>query len=120
MAMLALKGNFGVQPRWPYLDESAASLFESWVPMKAMAAAFREAAAAAPKPFWARFFGKKKKPKSENGDVNLEEVYEELDELESFEVEYFDDPQLLQNRPWPERALVLSGGVIFNILLIFL
>ena len=77
----------------------------------------REAAAAAPKPFWARFFGKKKKPKSENGDVDLEEVYEELDELESFEVEYFDDPQLLQNRPWPERALVLSGGVIFNILL---
>ena len=33
------------------------------------------------------------------------------------DINYFDDPNLLQNRPWNERALVLSGGVIFNILL---
>lgn len=33
------------------------------------------------------------------------------------DIDYFDDPNLLQNRPWNERALVLSGGVIFNILL---
>mmetsp|Transcript_39338 Transcript_39338/g.80655 ORF Transcript_39338/g.80655 Transcript_39338/m.80655 type:complete len:613 (+) Transcript_39338:194-2032(+) len=33
------------------------------------------------------------------------------------EIEYYDDPNLLQNRPWTERAIVLSGGVIFNILL---
>jgi len=33
--------------------------------------------------------------------------------------DYFDDPDLLQNRPWQERAIVLSGGVVFNILLAF-
>lgn len=34
-------------------------------------------------------------------------------------VAYYDNPDLLQNRPWPERSLVLAGGVIFNILLAF-
>jgi len=37
-----------------------------------------------------------------------------------FEIEYYDDPDLLQNRPWPQRALVLSGGVVFNLLLAFM
>jgi membrane-associated protease RseP (regulator of RpoE activity) len=37
----------------------------------------------------------------------------------SFDIEYYDDPNLLQNRPWPQRAVVLSGGVVFNILLAF-
>jgi regulator of sigma E protease len=35
------------------------------------------------------------------------------------EIEYYDDPKLLQNRPWQERAVVLSGGVVFNLLLSF-
>lgn len=35
------------------------------------------------------------------------------------DIDYFDDPNLLQNRPWNERAVVLSGGVVFNILLAF-
>ncbi len=35
------------------------------------------------------------------------------------EIEYSDDPNLLQNRPWYERAIVLSGGVAFNLLLAF-
>lgn len=35
------------------------------------------------------------------------------------EIEFYDDPQLLQNRPWYERAVVLSGGVIFNFVLAF-
>ena len=39
---------------------------------------------------------------------------------EDFDIEYYDDPRLLQNRPWPERAVVLSGGVIFNMILAFL
>lgn len=39
---------------------------------------------------------------------------------DKFEIEYYDDPDLLQNRPWPQRALVLSGGVIFNLLLAFM
>ena len=35
------------------------------------------------------------------------------------EIEYYDDPNLLQNRPWTQRAVVLAGGVVFNILLAF-
>jgi membrane-associated protease RseP (regulator of RpoE activity) len=35
------------------------------------------------------------------------------------EIEYYDDPDLFQNRPWPERAIVTAGGVIFNLLLAF-
>lgn len=35
------------------------------------------------------------------------------------EIEYYDDPQLLQNRSWKERAVVLSGGIIFNFILSF-
>jgi len=34
-------------------------------------------------------------------------------------VEYYDDPDLLQNRPWGERAIVLSAGVVFNLILSF-
>jgi membrane-associated protease RseP (regulator of RpoE activity) len=34
-------------------------------------------------------------------------------------IDYYDDPNLLQNRPWHQRAIVLSGGVVFNILLAF-
>ena len=33
--------------------------------------------------------------------------------------EYYNNPDLLQNRSWSQRAIVLSGGVIFNILLSF-
>ncbi len=75
------------------------------------------------KPFLARLFGgnsgNKKKKASPDGKIDTDEVYETLDELEKYEVEYYDDPQLLQNRPWPERAVVLSGGVVFNLLLAF-
>jgi membrane-associated protease RseP (regulator of RpoE activity) len=35
------------------------------------------------------------------------------------EIEYYDNPDLLQNRPWPERAVVIAGGVIFNLILAF-
>jgi len=34
-------------------------------------------------------------------------------------IEYYDDPDLLQNRPWPQRAIVLVGGIVFNIILAF-
>ena len=75
------------------------------------------------KPFWTRLFGgnsgSKKKKTSADEEMDTDEVYETLGELENYEVEYYDDPQLLQNRPWPERAVVLSGGVIFNLLLAF-
>ncbi|CAJ1965772.1 unnamed protein product [Cylindrotheca closterium] len=42
------------------------------------------------------------------------------DDPEDFVIDYYDDPNLLQNRPWFERAVVLSGGVIFNLILAFL
>jgi membrane-associated protease RseP (regulator of RpoE activity) len=35
------------------------------------------------------------------------------------EIDYYDDPDLLQNRPWTQRAVVLMGGIIFNIALAF-
>jgi membrane-associated protease RseP (regulator of RpoE activity) len=35
-------------------------------------------------------------------------------------VDYFSDPDLLQNRSWVQRATVLVGGVVFNIILAFL
>jgi len=34
-------------------------------------------------------------------------------------IEYYSDPDLLQNRPWGERAIVLSAGVVFNLILAF-
>ena len=36
------------------------------------------------------------------------------------QIEYYDGPNLLQNRPWTQRAVVLAGGVVFNILLAFI
>lgn len=38
---------------------------------------------------------------------------------EDVEIDYYDDPNLLQNRPWQERAVVISGGVVFNLILAF-
>jgi len=38
---------------------------------------------------------------------------------DDIEIEYYDDPNLLQNRSWRQRAVVLSAGVIFNLLLSF-
>ena len=58
--------------------------------------------------FFSNLFARKTNPK------------EEPSKPEKFEIEYYDDPNLLQNRPWPQRALVLSGGVLFNLLLAFL
>ena len=62
-------------------------------------------AAAAPKPWW-KFGNRNKTPKVETGP-------------EDFEIEYYDDPNLLQNRNWFQRAVVLSMGVIFNMILAF-
>jgi len=44
---------------------------------------------------------------------------EPFDPKKPIDIEYYDDPDYLQNRPWFERAVVLSGGVIFNLLLAF-
>ena len=36
------------------------------------------------------------------------------------DIEYYSNPDLLQNRPWQQRALVISGGVFFNFVLAFM
>mmetsp|Transcript_3259 Transcript_3259/g.4852 ORF Transcript_3259/g.4852 Transcript_3259/m.4852 type:complete len:530 (-) Transcript_3259:147-1736(-) len=60
-------------------------------------------------PFWKRLFAKKtSNPKSSP-------LLPPSDEIE-----YYDDPDLLQNRPWPQRAVVIAGGVVFNFALAFL
>ena len=38
---------------------------------------------------------------------------------EPFEIDYYTDPDLLQNRPWQQRAVVIGGGVLFNFILAF-
>jgi len=43
----------------------------------------------------------------------------EITNPDDIPIDYYDDPDLLQNRPWFQRAVVLSGGVAFNLLLAF-
>jgi len=61
-------------------------------------------------PFW-RKLGKSKSSKESVAPTESTE-YE-------YEIDYYDNPDLLQNRPWPQRAVVLSAGVVFNLLLSF-
>lgn len=61
-------------------------------------------------PWWKSIFSAQpQKPKIPPKPINPDDI----------EIDYYDDPDLLQNRPWPERAVVLSGGVAFNLLLAF-
>jgi len=43
----------------------------------------------------------------------------EVTKVEHIQIDYYDDPDLLQNRNWIQRAVVLSAGVVFNLLLAF-
>lgn len=62
-------------------------------------------------PFWRKFqLGAKKENKAAATLIT---------DPDDVEIEYYDNPDLLQNRSWQQRAVVLSGGVIFNILLSF-
>lgn len=65
-----------------------------------------------PNPFWKTYFNGMK---NQNGKPP-----KGLPSPENVEIDYYDDPDLLQNRPWFQRVVVLSGGVVFNILLAFL
>ena len=35
------------------------------------------------------------------------------------DIVYYEDPNLLQNRPWTQRAIVLLGGIVFNLIFAF-
>mmetsp|Transcript_49552 Transcript_49552/g.149355 ORF Transcript_49552/g.149355 Transcript_49552/m.149355 type:complete len:653 (-) Transcript_49552:150-2108(-) len=63
-------------------------------------------------PQWKNWFG------LAANKANAEEEDDPL-KREPRDIEYYDDPDLLQNRPWFQRAVVLSGGVVFNIALAF-
>jgi len=56
---------------------------------------------------------------TETNDTSSVSKLELLKAAKAPDVDYDEDPNLLQNRPWGQRAVVLSGGVIFNILLAF-
>lgn len=60
--------------------------------------------------------------KGDTAETTSDESVSKLELLKAAKapaVDYDDNPDLLQNRPWGQRAVVLSGGVIFNILLAF-
>jgi membrane-associated protease RseP (regulator of RpoE activity) len=60
--------------------------------------------------WWSRWRGRRTAVvKEENEILDIEDV----------KIDYYDDPKLLQNRPWFERAVVLSGGIVFNLMLSF-
>jgi membrane-associated protease RseP (regulator of RpoE activity) len=74
------------------------------------------AAAAKATPFspkwWSTLLSRKKSPKPTK-------VMPTMEYPDDIPIDYYDDPNLLQNRPWAQRAVVLSMGVIFNLLLSF-
>lgn len=67
-------------------------------------------AAAVSKPWW-KFGANQKASNIEQGDDDDDDDEEEL-EVPPVEIPYDENPNLLQNRPWTERAVVLSGGVV--------
>ena len=70
-------------------------------------------------PWWKSVFGGNKKNKDGPQSPLSSARRDDLMDPDDIPIEYYDDPDLLQNRPWFERAVVLSGGVFFNLLLAF-
>lgn len=62
--------------------------------------------------WWSNLLSKRKTKTNTNAATNI-------DASGRVVVEYYDDPDLLQNRPWTQRAVVLAGGIVFNLLLAF-
>jgi membrane-associated protease RseP (regulator of RpoE activity) len=73
-------------------------------------AKLREVSDSTSQPRWSLWRGRRRTVVKEEDEV--------LD-IEDVKIEYYDDPKLLQNRPWFERAVVLSGGIVFNLILAF-
>jgi membrane-associated protease RseP (regulator of RpoE activity) len=74
------------------------------------------------KPWWSALPFAKGDDDSDTAETTSDESLSTLELLKAAkapDVDYDDNPDLLQNRPWSQRAVVLSGGVIFNILLAF-
>lgn len=60
-----------------------------------------------------------KKPTKTKEDEGPSIIIEEDGGVTVPPTDYYTNPDLLQNRSWSQRAIVLSGGVVFNILLAF-
>ena len=60
-------------------------------------------------PWWQR--NKKSEAGISSGGDGAEDDDDEL-EVPKVEIPYYDNPNLLQNRPWQQRFVVLSGGVV--------
>jgi len=60
-------------------------------------------------------FNNLQKETNEKGTITLTNKKKD----ERLAIDYFKDPNLLQNRPWTQRAIVLVGGIVFNLLLAF-
>ncbi len=67
-------------------------------------------------PWWKSMFGNKNGSKKPN-EKSI--IIEDDGTVTVPPTDYYNDPDLLQNRPWTQRAVVLAGGVVFNILLAF-
>ena len=86
------------------------------------AATTTQASVVSKKPWWNVFSFGKGDDDSNTDETNSNESQSKLELLKAAkapDVDYDDNPDLLQNRPWGQRAVVLSGGVVFNILLAF-
>jgi len=57
--------------------------------------------------------------KKNNNKSPATKTSKELIDPGKIPIDFYDDPDLLQNRPWFQRSVVLSGGVVFNLLLAF-
>ena len=67
-------------------------------------------------PWWKGIFGNKSSSlKEERNQI----IIEQDGTVSVPPIDYYSDPDLLQNRPWAQRSLVLVGGVVFNIILAF-
>ena len=69
-------------------------------------------------PWWKNPFGGNKKSSPKNS-MEKSIIINEDGTVSTPPIDYYDDVDLLQNRPPLQRALVLVGGVVFNIILAF-
>jgi membrane-associated protease RseP (regulator of RpoE activity) len=71
-------------------------------------------------PWWQKNpFASKSKAKDAEEEKKKSIIINEDGTVSTPPIDYYDDVDLLQNRPPLQRALVLVGGVVFNILLAF-
>jgi len=71
-------------------------------------------------PWWKKIFQRKQDNQLLLDEKKRSIVIEQDGTITVPPVEYYNDPDLLQNRSWAQRAVVLVGGVVFNIILAFL